>query len=510
MSLEKFDNVAKGHPELHAEFQALRQILDSTSATASLEPATLAAITNLPVARLETVLEYLAEATVLRLRRRWHCEVCHQDSWDSIDSPIAASPDSYHYLYQPSPILPKEVSPESTGQLPDDFFRDPPPVALNTFSPSDRRVLRKLLSTLYQTPSDWSTFVAGSQLNDRLRNNLRLDTLDGCIHSILDRLQALRKTGLFLEELSEEFDRQDIAALAPYIRETYGESLADAVVPSKPWPALVVDTSRLQELTSILPFMGIERLEKWAANTKRLICKVRCGTEEKGTGFLIGERWVLTCHHVVATYLDSTKRGQIAVQFDYFAKEDGAIQPTPWLPCDPQWEIPYSPHGQADLLEKAGVPKTDELDFAILQLPSTPSGQRGALPLFELHPIPTVPGALILLAGHPGPHQLQPIQCSIAAPGFVSLNENQTRFAYRNSTQKGSSGSPIFDHHFRWIGMHHNRGALRQNQPSMVEDNRGIPGKAIVAWLRRHSKNNPAAKAACLALGLPFDESSMS
>lgn len=515
MSLEKFDTVAEAHPELQAEFQELRRILAQVTTAASLDPAVLAASSNLPIARLETALELLAEAKVLELRRRWSCESCQQDSWDSVESPIqlcqhceapiAASPDSYSYLYQPAATASSSDLLESTGQVPDNFFRDPPPVALNTYSPDDRRILRKLFSTLYQTPSDWSAFVAGSQLSDRLRPNLRLDTLEGCIASLLDRLQALRRMGLFLDELSKEFERQDIAALAPYMRENYGEILADAAAPPYSYPGLVVDKSRLQELTSVLPFMDIGRLERWASATKRLICKVRCGADEKGTGFLIGERWVLTCHHVVASHLDASKRQEISVQFDYFADDQGAIQPTPWLPCDPEWAIPFSPHGSADLLDKAGLPKPDELDFAILQLPSKPPGQRGALSLRELHPIPTVPGTLILLAGHPGPYQLQPIQCSIAAPGFVSLNENQTRFCYRNSTLKGSSGSPIFDRHFRWIGMHHNRGALRNDQPSMVEDNRGIPGKAIVAWLRRHSNTNPAAKAAALALGIPID-----
>jgi len=515
MSWEKFDTVADAHPELETEFLTLRQILAQATAAASLEPAVLAATTNLPVARLESALELLAEAKVLELRRRWHCESCQQDSWDSVDSPIqqcqhceapmAASPDSYSYLYLPTAAPQRNDSAESTGHLPDSFFRDPPPLALNTYTPGDRKILKKLFSTLYQTPFEWSGFVAGSALSDQLRPNLRVDTQEACIASLLDRLQALRKLGLFLDELSKEFERQDIAALAPYIRENYGEALADAAFAQPNYPSLIVDNRRLQELTSVLPFMDIARLEKWAAGTKRLVCKVRCGPDEKGTGFLIGDRWVLTCHHVVASYIEPSKRGQIEVQFDYFAKDDDGIAPTPWLPCDPTWDIPYSPHGQADLLEKAGIPKTDELDFAILQLASKPPGERGALPLFELHPIPTVPGSLILLAGHPGPYQLQPIQCSIAAPGFVSLNENQTRFRYRNSTLKGSSGSPIFDRHFRWIGLHHNRGALRKDQPSMVEDNRGIPGKAIVSWLRRHSKNNPAAKAAALALGVPID-----
>lgn len=515
MSLEKFDTVADAHPHLRPEFQALQKILADASAAASLEPTILADSTNLPIARLETALELLAEANVLELRRRWHCEACQQDSWDSAEAPIqqcqhceapiAASPDSYSYLYQPAATPSSSDFLESTGQLPDGFFRDPPPLALNTYTPGDRKILRRLFSTLYQTPNEWSAFVAGSQLSDRLRPNLRLDTQDACIASLLDRLQALRKLGLFLDELSKEFERQDIAALAPYIRENYGEALADSASAQHTYPSLIVDSSHLQELTSVLPFMDIARLEKWASGTKRLICKVRCGAVEKGTGFLIGERLVLTCHHVVASHLDPSKRGEIAVQFDYFAKENDAIEPTAWLPCDPSWEIPFSPHGAADLLEQAGLPQADELDFAILQLPSRPPGQRGALPLFELHPIPTVPGSLILLAGHPGPYQLQPIQCSIAAPGFVSLNENQTRFSYRNSTLKGSSGSPIFDRHFRWIGLHHNRGALRKDQPSMVEDNRGIPGKAIVSWLRRHSKNNPAAKAAALALGVPID-----
>ena len=61
MSLEKFDTVADAHPHLRPEFQALRKILADASAAASLEPTILAVSTNLPIARLETALELLAE-----------------------------------------------------------------------------------------------------------------------------------------------------------------------------------------------------------------------------------------------------------------------------------------------------------------------------------------------------------------------------------------------------------------------------------------------------------------
>lgn len=69
----------------------------------------------------------------------------------------------------------------------------------------------------------------------------------------------------------------------------------------------------------------------------------------------------------------------------------------------------------------------------------------------------------------------------MAAPGFESINENQTRMIYKTSTLKGSSGSPVFDRQFRLIALHHNRG---EEGDKFFKNNRGIPVAKIVSQLR--------------------------
>ena len=76
-----------------------------------------------------------------------------------------------------------------------------------------------------------------------------------------------------------------------------------------------------------------------------------------------------------------------------------------------------------------------------------------------------------------------PLQVTFATPGFEALNNNKTRIAYRPSTKKGSSGSPVFDGTLKAVALHHNRGQINPDAKDLVKNNRGIPLNKIRAAL---------------------------
>jgi formylglycine-generating enzyme required for sulfatase activity/V8-like Glu-specific endopeptidase len=239
--------------------------------------------------------------------------------------------------------------------------------------------------------------------------------------------------------------------------------------------------SSLEGLISECPFLEIEEFQKWAERTKRVVCKIRCGEIEKGTGFLVDRDKVLTCYHVVASHLSESARSKIKVQFDYFSSND--TKETDWLPVDPNWDIPNSQYSkQEDELSEDGDPDVSFLDFALLKLSEPVEDFRVPYRLKDAVGLPAK-NTPVLIAGHPGPDKLQPIKISMAAPGFEKASKKGARIVYKVDTEHGSSGSPVFNGEFQLIGMHHNRGQLNPTVARRYKNNRGIPILPIVEAL---------------------------
>ncbi len=194
-----------------------------------------------------------------------------------------------------------------------------------------------------------------------------------------------------------------------------------------------------------------------------------------GTGFLISDDLVLTCYHVVKPYMAKSDHRFLSVCFDSYNDHKelkvGVIV---------KWDIPFSEPSVGDQVGSDDLPDVSQLDFAILRLDSSVGRERGSFSLNETRQLPQV-GDPILIAGHPGPTApLQRLKFSMAAPGYVGVNANETRLIYKTSTLKGSSGSPVFDRKFRLIGLHHNRG---EEGAKFYQNNRGIPISKIIDFL---------------------------
>jgi hypothetical protein len=182
----------------------------------------------------------------------------------------------------------------------------------------------------------------------------------------------------------------------------------------------------------------------------------------------------------------------VRLRFDYHEDLQGATIAGPWLTIDETWVIPCATYSNADITLD-GEPADEELDYALLRL-STPAGdedlpggrRRGWVDLSgEVHlPEEHTP---ILIVQHPRnaspPPTQMSLQVSFDTPGFQSLNANGTRMVYTPSTEKGSSGSPVFDRRLRPVALHHNRGEIDANAIGLSKNNRGIPLKTIKAHL---------------------------
>lgn len=236
--------------------------------------------------------------------------------------------------------------------------------------------------------------------------------------------------------------------------------------------------SSLEAITSADPFLSPRELGSWCLRAMQQVCRVRCGEDERGTGFLVGPSLVLTCHHVVDSFLSGSLRQKIAVCFD----DPHSAGPSQWLKVDSTWDIPASPPSSVDTIPNSlTLPEDGKLDYAILRLQSAAGSQRGFIHVSNSTELPAT-GTPVFIAGHPGPNSpLQPLRVSLAAPGYDGHNGNMSRLVYRASTRNGSSGSPVFDRTFRPIALHHNRG--QAGAGTFALNNRGVPLFAICKHL---------------------------
>lgn len=201
------------------------------------------------------------------------------------------------------------------------------------------------------------------------------------------------------------------------------------------------------------------------------VARIWKGTRGIGSGFLVpggilSDRWadhdvLVTNNHVIATEprLSITippKKAEIT--FDAL-HELG--------PDQPRFKV-------AEVLEESLF---DELDFTIMRLDKAVDGIED-YPAIDDEDLPSVEEkARIYVIGHPLGGELS---YSIQDNKILGMNEQFIH--YRSPTEKGSSGSPLFDEEWNLIGLHHagSKYMERLDDPDETyEANEGIPLPAI-------------------------------
>jgi V8-like Glu-specific endopeptidase len=151
-----------------------------------------------------------------------------------------------------------------------------------------------------------------------------------------------------------------------------------------------------------------------------------------GTAFRVGERHLLTNHHVLHDH-DDGDRKVISVQawFNYETDERGALRPIRQIDCDPDSVVGEKAEDWALIQTSVSIPD----EFPVLPL----TGAR----------LPEVNDRVCI------------IQHPLGQPKKIALQHNLIRWVDDNSIQYwtdtdfGSSGSPVFDESFEVVALHH-------------------------------------------------------
>jgi V8-like Glu-specific endopeptidase len=204
---------------------------------------------------------------------------------------------------------------------------------------------------------------------------------------------------------------------------------------------------------------------------------------------LIGPETVLTNYHVVSDYLQGDQAKHLQVRFDALLQEEGVREPEEGVVVAVD-EIPIArPYTEDDWGNVNQPPAPDELDFAILLLAEeaghAPIGgvassmqdkvTRGWMKMPDPDPVFEVGDPLIIYQ-YPGGRELM---MAIDTEAVVGTVWDGLRLRYRNNTEPGSSGSPVFNLDWELVALHH-AGAPG---PEPAPYNQGIPMACIKAYL---------------------------
>jgi hypothetical protein len=234
------------------------------------------------------------------------------------------------------------------------------------------------------------------------------------------------------------------------------------------------------------------------------VCKIEIPLGS-ATGFLVAPDLVLTNYHVMEPVLKTDVRAQdVICRFDFRKKDDGSLIGS-GLECrlaTPDWCVAQSPVSEWDRRLAGKEPEKNELDYCLVRLADrigeTRFGgssdetvaKRGWLAPSPKQSVGQTNEQLFILS-HPRGAVLK-----LAIGDHLGSNGVGNRFRYDVNTQKGSSGSPVFNANLEVIGIH-NSGW--KDASELAADgrkaNQGIPISNILDHLRESGVTIPAMAA---------------
>jgi hypothetical protein len=227
--------------------------------------------------------------------------------------------------------------------------------------------------------------------------------------------------------------------------------------------------------------------------------RIELGGKPRGTGFLIGDRLLLTNWHVVKGYVE----GGFAV-FDSKVSPLGKGDPRAVaFASASDWLVAHSLHMSPDVELGPDGPSSDAWDFAVVRLVEPAGAQAiGADPQakdadkrgryrLDGSPYQFEQAEPVLILGHPQGH---PVQFSYASPSGVRHTKHLNRVLYQTNTEAGSSGSPVFNRDWRVVALHQAAGPTSIPGEFNLQTggyNQGIPISGIVAELKKQLAGRP-------------------
>ena len=204
-----------------------------------------------------------------------------------------------------------------------------------------------------------------------------------------------------------------------------------------------------------------------------------------GTSFLVGTDLLITNNHVVP---DKDFLKKIRVQFNFQKDSVGIDRPTQsFSPIDDPQEVDF--HTNA------------ALDYTVIRLQSRPSASGPIAAGDEWGTIRLNSSVRFFrdqrlnIIQHPQGRQKELV---VQDNKIDRLFQNAVR--YTADTEPGSSGSPVFDNHWRLVALHHSGGDRNAN--GQFINNEGIRIDRIVDDLRAHFGAVDGGSAVTAALGI--------
>ena len=231
----------------------------------------------------------------------------------------------------------------------------------------------------------------------------------------------------------------------------------------------VPDEAKLERFVGTNNLLRIKWLED-ALKASKAVCIIKYidvdGFHKSGTGFLTKEGDVFTNNHVLRT---QEVVQTASLEFNYEIGADGKIKPRTVYQLDASTHITSPPN---------------ELDFArvkVIDRPEAPLSQWGFLE-FETEPIPQV-GEGVTIIQHPKGEDKQ-----IALNANEVIGQMNQHLFYETDTDEGSSGSPVFNKHWKVVAIHHagkitDGGMVINAQGDKRPANRGILFRDIFAFI---------------------------
>lgn len=179
--------------------------------------------------------------------------------------------------------------------------------------------------------------------------------------------------------------------------------------------------------------------------------------EDSGTGFLIGNRWLLTCNHVLP---NAALAANAVAEFNYQQTTEGLDGAT-----------------ERFKLDAARFHTSVRNDWSVVGIDVAAEAKWGAIPL---EAVDVAVDAFVNIIQHPGGGQKR-----------IGLYHNTVsaigdgRVQYLTDTEPGSSGSPVFDSAWKVVALHHSGGWLRvPGTKQRAYSNEGIAIRTIIDDLR--------------------------
>lgn len=265
------------------------------------------------------------------------------------------------------------------------------------------------------------------------------DRADLTWRSVFETAASKGKVGELLDTVSTEYpplavSLMELRSPAPTMPEPVPDDPAARDYDSRSWKGFSSDGQAESVIVAGQPtFVDISFLAL-GLDRARSICRLvtRYPGEGSGTAFRVGERHLLTNHHVLYNHNDGDRKIVSAqAWFNYETDERGALRPIQQIDCDPD----------------SVVGEKDE-DWALIQTSTPIPDEFPMLPLTGAT-MPTVDDRVCI------------IQHPLGQPKKIALQHNLVRsvepdkIQYWTDTDFGSSGSPVFNERWEVVGLHH-------------------------------------------------------